>query len=181
MGDQLILKHTNVDDLDLSQFVMPYVLSANPNITTVALMTVGDQVGFKSDGVTPWRMAGIPDGLGAFDNGDGAFTVLMNHELGNTSGVVREHGSIGAFVSSLTIDKATLQVVEAHDLVQDVFLYNLGTGEWEEGTAAFGRLCSADLADETAFFNPVSGLGYTGRLFLNGEEVGPEGAPSPTS
>ena len=32
-------------------------------------------------------MVGIPDGLGAFDNGDGTFTVLMNHELGNTQGV----------------------------------------------------------------------------------------------
>ncbi len=30
-------------------------------------------------------MVGIPDGLGAFDNHDGTFTVLMNHELGNTA------------------------------------------------------------------------------------------------
>jgi hypothetical protein len=29
-------------------------------------------------------MHGIPDGLGAFDNANGTFTLLMNHELGNT-------------------------------------------------------------------------------------------------
>jgi len=32
------------------------------------------------------------DGLGAFDNGDGTFTVLMNHELQPALGIVREHG-----------------------------------------------------------------------------------------
>ena len=33
-----------------------------------------------------WQMVGIPDGLGAFDNGDGTFTVLMNHELSPDAG-----------------------------------------------------------------------------------------------
>ena len=175
-GDRLVLKHTDVDDLNLAQFEVPYVVSANADVTTMALLTVGDQVGYKSDGVTPWRMAGIADGLGAFDNGDGTFTLLMNHELNSSQGVVREHGSIGAFVSSLTIDKATLQVVEAHDLIEDVFLYDAAGGAWVEGTTAFNRLCSADLADPDAFYNPDSGLGYNGgRLFLNGEESGAEG------
>lgn len=49
-SDRLILDHTSVDDLDVSQLVLPYFLSAAANITTVALLTVGDQVGFKSDG-----------------------------------------------------------------------------------------------------------------------------------
>jgi hypothetical protein len=61
-----------------------------------------------------YRMAGIPDGLGAYDNGNGTFTVLMNHELGNTAGDVRAHGSKGAYVSDLTIDKATLSVLGGH-------------------------------------------------------------------
>ncbi len=46
------------------------------------ILTVGDSVNTKLDGVSPYRMVGIPDGLGAYDNGDGTFTVLMNHELG---------------------------------------------------------------------------------------------------
>ncbi len=49
---------------------------------TASLLTVGDSIG-------GYRMVGIPDGLGAFDNGDGTFTLLMNHELGNTLGAIR--------------------------------------------------------------------------------------------
>ena len=181
-GDQVILKHFNVADLDAGQFIVsdtetgpsssqaPYVLPVDPAISTVSLLTTGDHVG------ADWRMAGIPDGLGAFDNGDGTFTVIMNHELTNTQGVVRDHGSKGAFVSSLTIDKVSLDVVEAHDQMQHVFLDNAGTGTWTEGTTAFSRFCSGDLPKESAIFNADSGLGYAdGRIYLNGEESGTEG------
>jgi hypothetical protein len=45
-------------------------------------------------------MAGTPDGLGAYDNGDGTFTVLMNHEFGAATSVARSHGNTsGSFVS----------------------------------------------------------------------------------
>src|SRR5262249_44354511 len=111
-----------------------------------------------------------------FDNNDGTFTVVMNHELPATSGVVRDHGSKGAFVSSLTIDKVSLEVTEAHDLMQHVWLDNAGTGIWTQGTTAFARFCSGDLPKEAAIFNPASGLGFgNGRLYLNGEESGTEG------
>ena len=55
-------------------------------------------------------MGGIPDGLGAYDNGNGTFTLLMNHEINNTLGITRAHGAIGAYVSEWVIDKTTLQV-----------------------------------------------------------------------
>jgi hypothetical protein len=178
-GDKLILKHTQVSELDADQFIVldaaagptssqsPYVLPVDPAISTVSLLTVGDQTEAQ-DG---WQMAGIPDGLGAFDNGDGTFTVLMNHELTSTQGVVRDHGSIGAFVSTLTIDKTTLEVVSGHDLIQHVHQYNAVTNTFFEATTAFNRLCSADLADQSAFYNAATGLGYNGgRLLLDGEE-----------
>jgi hypothetical protein len=60
----------------------PYVVRSQPGVVTKAIFTVGDSVNLKPDGVIPYRMVGIPDGLGAFDNGDGTFTVLMNHEIG---------------------------------------------------------------------------------------------------
>src|SRR5580765_5208661 len=62
----------------------PYLVRTTPGIVTTSVLTTGDSV----DG---YRMAGIPDGLGAFDNGDGTFTVLMNHEIPVTSGVERAH------------------------------------------------------------------------------------------
>src|SRR5262245_27414490 len=115
----------------------PYVVPVNPAVTTQALLTVGDTVG-------GYRMVGIPDGLGAFDNGDGTFTVLMNHELPNTEGVARTHnaalgtGGHGAFVSEWVIDKGTLQVLSGRDLIQTVVL-NGST------SLNFNRFCSADL------------------------------------
>src|SRR5687767_13826907 len=73
----------------------PYILRSQPGVVTKAILTVGDSVNLKPDEVTPYRMVGIPDGLGAFDNGDGTFTLLMNHELGGSVGVTREHGARG--------------------------------------------------------------------------------------
>ena len=144
---------------------------------TKSILTVGDSVNDKPDD-TPYRLVGIPDGLGAYDNGDGTFTLLANHELTSTDGIVRAHGSRGAFVSKWTIDKATLQVLEGRDLIEEIAFWNgdAATGAYGapvSGTAAttLNRLCSADLPARSALFNIASGKGYDGRLFLDGEEV----------
>ena len=65
----------------------PYLVRHVPGVTLTSLLTSGDSVG-------GYRMAGTPDGLGAYDNGDGTFTVLMNHEFGagvERPAVAREH------------------------------------------------------------------------------------------
>jgi Ca2+-binding RTX toxin-like protein len=152
----------------------PYILAVEPNVRFVSILSVGDSVGTKPDG-TPWKMVGIPDGLGALDNGDGTLTVLMNHEIGNTQGVIREHGSIGSFVSQLTIDKATLAVTRAEDLAKAVFQDNDGDGVYVQATTAWNRFCSGDLAEGSAFYNAATGLGTTQRLYITGEEAGAEG------
>jgi len=150
----------------------PYVVRSQPGVVTRSILTVGDSVNKKPDGVTPYRMVGIPDGLGAFDNGDGTFTLLMNHELpGN--GVVRAHGSVGAFVSKWTIEKGSLRVLRGEDLAQQLMLWN--GSRYTADTSALSRLCSADLAAPAAFYNAATGKGFDGRLFLNGEESGTEG------
>ena len=150
----------------------PYNTVTAPGWEIKSLLTVGDAAG------NGYKMVGIPDGLGAYSNGNN-LVVLMNHELGNTSGTVRAHGSKGAFVSEWTINKNTLQVVSGADLVPNassVYTWNSGTGAFNAGgTTSFGRLCSADLPKATAFYNPASGKGYNGRIFMNGEEVGAEG------
>jgi hypothetical protein len=82
-----------------------------------------------------YGMAGIPDGTGAYDNGDGTFTVLINHEHGNTVGVTRAHGSKGSFVSEWVIDKNTLAVIGGGDLITNVKLWN-GVGYTTFNTAS---------------------------------------------
>ena len=120
-------------------------------------------------------MVGIPDGLGAYDNGNGSITVLMNHELGSTVGNVRAHGAKGAFVSEWTIDKNTLAVTAGRDLATDVKTWNGSTWATPSTPYAIARLCSADLPATSAFYNSASGLGTQDRIFLSGEETGAEG------
>jgi hypothetical protein len=153
----------------------PYVIRSKPGVVTKSILTVGDSVG-------GYRMAGIPDGLGAFDNGDGTFTLLANQEIGTTSsgvplGVERAHGAAGAFVSKWTIDKKTLEVQAGSDLIQNIATWNGSSYNATAKGIALNRLCSADLPAYTAFFNPQTGKGFDGRLFLSGEESGNEGRP----
>jgi hypothetical protein len=151
----------------------PYILRSQPGVVTKAILTVGDSVNLKPDGVTPYRMVGIPDGLGAFDNGDGTFTLLMNHELGGTSGVIREHGAQGAFVSKWIIRTEDLAVLSGEDLIQNVQVWT--PSGYEPAVVTFSRFCSADLPELSAFYDSASGLGYNGRIYMNGEESGAEG------
>jgi hypothetical protein len=129
-------------------------------------------------------MGGIPDGLGAYDNGDDTFTVLMNHEIFASAtgpvGVVRAHGGKGAYVSEWVINKKTLEVVSGADLMKNVY-QKAPDGSWTPvptvgslgQTSSFARFCSADLADPRAFFNNATRTGTRQRIFLNGEESGP--------
>ncbi len=154
----------------------PYLVPSTGNVSFTSLLSVGDTVpgSVKADG-TPWRFVGIPDGIGAFDNGDGTATVLVNHEIGATSGVVRAHGSAGAFVDRLIVDKASLKVLSAGDLGTSYYGFNAATGSYQKATTALARLCSADLPAVSAFYDASTGLGTPARIFMNGEETGAEG------
>jgi len=152
-----------------SPYVVP-VESMPAGISTRSILTVGDTPQGSS-----YQMVGIPDGLGAYDNGDGTFTLLMNHELGSSVGAVRAHGAKGAFVSKWVIEKSSLRVLSGSDLIQYVFTAKSDGTYNDDSAVAFNRFCSADLAPRTAFWNGSTGKGYDGRIFLNGEESGAEG------
>ena len=160
----------------------PYVLPVQPGTQTISVLTV-DNTGVITDDTVPltvngivtggtYAMSGIPDGTGAFDNGNGTFTLLVNHELGSTLGAVRAHGAVGSYVSKWIIDKNTLQVVGGEDLMKQVYGWNstLQQSNTVPGTFAFNRFCSADLPDVSAFYNAASGLGTQERIFMHGEE-----------
>jgi hypothetical protein len=154
----------------------PYLVPTMSGMNFTAILTAGDKVG-------GYMMAGLPDGLGAYDNNDGTFTVLMNHEMPSaTAGAVHAYGSRGAFVSKWVINKSNLAVISGQDLTNTVKLWNPLTSSYitynasfPSTAAAFGRFCSADLAPVTAYFNAATGKGTEDRIFLNGEETGGEG------
>ena len=151
----------------------PYVTVTAPNWSALSVLTTGDAA------LNGYRMVGVPDGMGAFDNNDGTFTLLVNQEFGQTNGIVRAHGSTGAFVSSWVIDKATWRVLSGTDFLSsanNLYLWSATSSTWSSGvTTQIGRLCSADLAPVSAFYNASTSTGYNGRIFLNGEEIGNEG------
>lgn len=155
----------------------PYVVPVASGTIMTSILTVGDAIG-------GYKMAGLPDGMGAYDNNDGTFTLLVNHEAGNTAGTVRAHGSTGTFVSRWVINKSDLRVLSGGDLIQRVNLWDIATSKFvtyyssaPSSAAALGRFCSGDLAPVTAFYNSKTGLGTTARILMNGEETGSEGRP----
>ena len=103
----------------------------------------------------------------------------MNHELNPTAtppnpGIVRKHGSNGAFVSRWIIDQQTLKVVKGEDLTpasDKVHLWDPSTSDYEPTgrTTQWRRLCSADLPARSALFG--NGVGTHDRIFFDGEEV----------
>lgn len=141
----------------------PYLVPAAADVRLTSILTAGDAVG-------GYRMSGLPDGLGAYDNGDGTFTLLANQELGAGDGLVRAHGATGAFVSRWVIDKRTLRVVSGHDQIQRLLLSD-GAGGWAPSATPITRLCSATLADVSAFYDRRTRTGYDGRIFTDGEET----------
>jgi len=151
----------------------PYMLPAASSITVTSILTAGDAVG-------GYTLAGLGDGMGAFDNGDGTFSLLINHEMQSTAGLVHAHGQAGAYVSKWVINKSTLAVVSGADLIQNVNIWNgsgytLYNASNPSALTAFGRFCAADLPATFAFYNPTAGNGTSAKLFMNGEENGAEG------
>ncbi len=157
----------------------PYLRPSAPNADVVrgvtSIVTATDLVPLTGAPASPYEIGGILDGLGAYDNGDGTVTVVANHELGNTSGVARRHGATGSFVSEMIVDKTTLQLVSAQDLIHTFVLNGVDRNGANANALAMTRFCSSDLAAPTAFYNAASGLGTQDRIYMHGEEGGATG------
>jgi hypothetical protein len=100
----------------------------------------------------------------------------------DSPGATGHGGHDGAFVSQWVINKNTLQVLSGRDFVNTpakFFIFDSATKRYVSGASIPGdsrldinRLCSADLARTSAFYNTATGKGYNGRIFLDGEEGG---------
>lgn len=151
----------------------PYLVSSNPGVVrnVTALTTTTDLVPTTGALATPFEIAGILDGLGAYDNGDGTVTIIANHEINTPNGAIRRHGARGTFLSELILDKVTLEVVSGQDLIHTFVDVNGVDRNVANGNPiALGRFCSGDTPAVSAFYNAASGLGTTERLHLAGEE-----------
>ena len=160
----------------------PYVLPVADGVEVTSILTVSDG-GAASNG---YEMVGIPDGLGATEQGNNLI-VYMNHELGQTQGVVRAHGEAGAFVSRLEIDPGTLRVKDGSDWIQPgVQYWDYPNGSFDSAPDAYGsgstadlaalaRTCSGSLTTAGQLYDPSTRKGFKGAIYFANEEVGPDG------
>lgn len=149
----------------------PYLLGLEPNVKFTSILSTGDQIG--NSGLV---FGGIPDGVGAHDNGDGTVSLFVNHELVSSQGTTRAHGGIGAYVDEVIVNKSTLAVTGGGDLIKEVFLYNTATQSYDlTANVNFSRFCSSDLPDQKALFNSLTGNGSQELIYFTGEEDGSTG------
>lgn len=138
----------------------PYLAAIAVGAMVLPLMTVGETVKRTSNPAQGYRMAGIPDGLGAYAAGDGTLQIFMNHELRKTA-VTHPAGSparIGAFISRYALSRPEAGVISGD------FAYSaVSVGDGPADTAgAFSRLCSGNLAGPE--------VGLTEPIYFTGEE-----------
>jgi hypothetical protein len=159
----------------------PYVIAVADGVETTALLSAGDRVP-SADGPGLYTEGGIPDGLGATRAGHRRLTVLENHEWGAGNGVsARRHGAPHAFVSKLTLDRKTLEVLDEGDFINPgVQYFDYASGHYgAHATAPFGdaflRFCSGTLSDPRQFWDRDTHLGYRGQIYFANEENGDNG------
>lgn len=169
-------KYLSVHPIPLDQREA-YLTASQPGIEIVPILSVGQSL------ANGYRMAGIPDGLGALDNGDGTLTLLMHHEIAPNRGKKRSHGARGAFISRWIITlpghpSGDWQVLSGEDAIHSLFLWDPATQRYQRSpNENLGRLCSADLPVPSSLYFARENLGTLERLFLGGEEMDPPDDP----
>jgi Alkaline phosphatase PhoX len=140
-----------------STSVKPYVVAVGDEYEVGALFSANDTVPVLGGSGT-YRMVGIPDGLGAHDNGNGTSTLFMNHELGNAAQSEPYVGGTknrGAIVSKwiLDADGDPIAGKRAYDKVYvgDTLVGDAATTA--NATPAFTRFCSGSLAGPAQGFD----------------------------
>src|SRR5262249_27577382 len=154
-----------------------YLKPVTAGVTTTPLLTTGDVVDRTGVPAQQYRMARVPDGLGAFLDAAGHVQVFMNHELRNTTSavpVVNAPSQLGAFVSDFTLtpsgsvlsgDLAFTRVVRWDPATQSQIDV---TAQWQDQTTTtskFSRFCSGFLG------GPEVGLDRY--IYFCGEENAP--------
>ena len=158
-----------------------YMISTNSAVSLTPIATTGDDL----NGTI---IRGIPDGMGAFDNGHGGITLLANHEVSTTDKVALRSKSDtsqwGVSITSLNYSPGAGKITSAIPLIQDIKYWNYKTGQYQEtplggeptgaaaGTFGWGisRFCSATFSPAGTFM--YNGVGYAGSMFTTGEEIG---------
>ena len=152
----------------------PYLVPSANGVEIRSIFTVGDPVGGTVDG---YRMAGIPDGLGALKGRGGTFNALDESRdlVRKRRPVARRERRIRTRVDDR--QERPVRVLLVVNQIRNIATWNTATGSYNAPATgiALSRLCSADLPDEGAFYDKRTKAGYVGPLFMHGEISGAQG------
>ena len=156
-------------------------LAGGPNLIVTNMITNGEFSNGLVPGDSVYTPPGIFDGLGAYDNGDGTFTVLANSELGNTASygyLVNGVALTGARVSKFIIDKDTddnaLNGYQSALIAGGIAYKQIIDASGNPVTSAaqinggFNRFCSSSYEKANQF---GAGNGFADSIYLTGEEA----------
>ncbi len=133
-----------------------------PGVTVTALLTVGESMPRTGSPGQWYRMVGIPDGLGAFAEGQDRVELFMNHELSKwtpSSPVAGEPARYGAFVSLYELRPSDQRIVSGGPAYDEL---RRGMSPTPIAGALSG-LCSSFLAGRES--------GFDRSIYLTGEEA----------
>ncbi|MEX0323190.1 MAG: hypothetical protein AB3N63_13600 [Puniceicoccaceae bacterium] len=186
LADQITGPGTN-----LAPFVVP--TTGNEDIDFYSIVSAADGEPMFGG----YFHTGSADGTAAFDNGNGTFTILVNHEIPYIPSLtvgfplnlvipsfvnhqrVLAHGGKGAHVAKWVVNRPDhasnpLGIVSGEDLIKTVYIWDKGTSmlvqSFEEHFQVF---CSSDMAAQSAFYNSATGNGTNSRIYMTGEEFSP--------
>lgn len=153
-------------------------LAGGPDLEISSLITNGEFTNGLNPGDPVFAPVGIFDGMGAYDNGDGTYTLLVNAELGPDRGYGYSVDGLNPIVTGARISKFIIDKDSDDDasngFQSKVMAGGLAYNEVISPIAGFttgsmNRFCSANLIQAGAF----EGRGFADTIFLMGEESSP--------
>ncbi len=148
-------------------------VAGGAELTITSLITNGEFTNGTAPGSGVYVPPGIFDGQGAYSNGDGTYTLLVNHELGATAGYAYTAEGLNPSVHGARISRFIVDI-DADDKASNGFQSRILSGGLTydkvigSDTDGFDRFCSANLVEAHSF---GAGRGLVDRTFLVGEEV----------
>jgi hypothetical protein len=159
-------------------------VAGGSTVEVTSLITNGEFTKGIAKGSGVFAPTGIFDGQGAYDNRDGTYTLLVNSELGESSGYAYSLPGVdgiltGARISGFVVDKdmdndasnGYQSSVLKGGLAYDKIYLDGSSAPIDAvsdlGAAGFKRFCSANLVEARGF---AAKRGFRDRIFLVGEE-----------
>ncbi|MCM1983247.1 choice-of-anchor I domain-containing protein [Lyngbya confervoides] len=150
------------------------------SLTLSSLLTTGEFTNGLTPGSSVYTAPGILDGMGAFRNEEGTYTLLVNSELRAALGYEYSVEGFDGPVTGARISKFIVDIDEDDNAANGYQSRILRGGlaydkVISRDTNGFDRFCSAVLVEAHSF---GSGRGFADRIYLTGEETdqGPGGA-----